>query len=323
MKIKNHTVRHVLLRIVQAVLVLWAAYTVTYIILNLLPADPLALILQAQGADISTLSASQIATLRHSYGLDTAPLQRYFTMLLAAIHGDFGNSYTYGTSVLHLIAVRVSSTIVISLLSILLSVVLSFALAFWVSLTRQHWLRKVLAALPAFAASVPSFWVGLLLMQIFCFWLGWLPSGGMKGPASMVLPVITMSVPTAAMLSQLLINGFESIMDSNYVTVARARGFSKRHILFAHVSKNASLPALTILGLLVGETVTGAIVAETVFSRQGLGMLIQQAVTNQDIPVVQGAVVLAAGAFVIVNLIVDLIYPLLDPRLTRTKEAIA
>ncbi|WP_055427403.1 ABC transporter permease [Bifidobacterium aesculapii] len=306
---------YVLGRIGQAVLVLWAAYTVCYIILNLLPADPLALLLQAKGTDIGSLNADQIATLRHTYGLDAGPVQQYLTMLLAALHGDFGTSYTLGQPVLPLIASRVSSTLAISLLALVVAVALAFALAFAAVFTRSRVIRNVLGAIPVIGMSVPSFWVALLLMQVFSFSLGWFPSMGMQGWKSLVLPTVTMAIPTSALLGQLLLSEFDAVLESPQAVVAKAHGLSRTQVILHHVVKNASLPSLTILGLLVGDTFTGAIIAETIFARQGLGMLIQQAVTQQDVPVVQGAVVLAAGAFVLVNLIVDLIYPLLDPRI--------
>lgn len=311
------SVRYLVGRTAQAVVVLWAAYTVTYLILNLLPADPIELILKAQGTDTSSITASQLATLRHRYGMDQGPWKQYATMLGRAIRGDFGNSYTYDVPVTSLIATRVSSTLIISLLSILVAVTLAFLLAFAAAFSRNSLLKKFLSSIPVVNASVPSFWVGLLLMQIFSFGLGWLPSTGMSGWKSLILPTITMSIPTSATLAQLLMSGFDEVLGSSYVRVAKAHGLSRTQIILSHTVKNASLPTLTILGLIIGDTVTGAIVAETVFSRQGLGMLIQQSVTNQDIPVVQGAVVLAAAAFVVVNLITDLVYPFLDPRISQ------
>lgn len=306
---------YILRRLVQAVGVLWAAYTVSYLILNVLPSDPLALMLKARGTDVSSLSASQLSTLRRSYGLDEGPLSRYFTMLVRALRGDFGDSYTYGVPVTHLLVVRVSSTLLISLLSILLAVLIAFVIAVASVSIQSNALRRIISSLPVLGASVPSFWVGLLLMQVFSFGLGWFPSMGMKGWRSLVLPTVTMSIPTSALLAQLLVSEFERVMSEPYVIVAKAHGLGRGKIIVSHVIKNASLPALTILGLILGDTVTGAIVAETVFSRQGIGMLVQQAVTNQDIPVVQATVALAAAAFVLVNLIVDLLYPLLDPRI--------
>lgn len=320
---RAYRVRYILGRIGQAALVLWAAYTVAYVILELLPANPLMMIAQAKGSDLSALNADQIAVLKRTYGLSDNPVQQYFSMLTGALHGDFGISYQLDQPVAQLIASRVSSTLLISLLAIALALVVSFLLAFAAAFTGNQTIRSVLNALPTFGVSVPYFWVGLLLMQVFCFWLGWLPSMGNDGWQSLILPTITMSIPTTALLSRLLMSGFDEVLQEPFVKVAVAHGLGRSRIILRHAIKNASLPVLTILGLIVGDTVTGAIVAETVFSRQGLGSLIQQSVSTQDIPVVLGTVVLAATAFVAVNLIVDLIYPLLDPRIGYSSKRIA
>ena len=308
--------RYILGRIVQAAVVLWAAYTITFVILEMLPADPVALIVRAQGGDVSSLSDGELNDIKREYGFDASPLARYLSMLGAALHGDFGKSYVDGRPVASLLFENLSSTLELSILAIVVSTVVAFLLAYTSTLAHGTWLHSLLAALPSIGASIPSFWVGLLLLQVFSFTLGWLPSMGMDGWQTMVLPVITMSVPTSAMLGKLLISEFDAVYGSQQVRVAKAHGLGRSFVIWHHIAKNASLPAVTIIGLMIGEVVTGAIVAETIFSRQGLGVLIQQSVTNQDIPVVQGAVVLAAGVFVVVNLIVDLIYPLLDPRIT-------
>ena len=310
-------------RIAQAVLVLWAAYTVAFTILNLLPSNPLALVLQARGMDLQSLSAEQVEALKSQYGLDRPEWQQYFSMLFGALHGDFGTSYTYGTSVGQLIAARFSSTVLISVLAIVLSLVVAFSLAFLASFTNNRGVRSFLRALPTLGKSVPGFWIGLLLMQVFSFWLGWVPSMGMDGWRTLILPTITMAIPTGALLGQLLMSGFDEVLAEPFVTVATAHGLSKTSVLVRHVLKNASLPVLTVLGLCLGDVVTGAIIAETIFSRQGIGMLVQQAVQQQDIPVVQGVVLLAAFAFVLVNLAVDLIYPILDPRLDLVRKGVA
>ena len=164
---------------------------------------------------------------------------------------------------------------------------------------------------------MPQFFIGLVLIQVFAFSLGWFPATGSEGWRSLVLPAITMSIINAAMLAQVLTRGLEDTLAEPYITTARAKGLSRTVIQFRHAFRNAALPALTLLGLLLGTTVTEAIVAETVFSRDGVGRLAQQAVLAQDVPLVQAIVVIAATAFVLINLLIDLIYPLLDPRIVH------
>lgn len=307
-------------RVVQAVVVLWASYTVTFIILNLLPANPIDLILHARGIPDGTISGPELEAVKHQYGLDQTPLQQYFTMLVNALHGDFGTSYMQGLPVGQLIAQRLSNTLVISGLSIVVSFIGAFLLAFFAAYTRHDWIRNLINMLPTLGVSVPSFWIGLLLMQVFSFGLGLLPAVGTEGWQTLILPTVTMSIPMMALLSRLLITGFEEVLHEEFITTAKAHGLNYRTIIVTHVLRNGALPAFTMLGLVVGHTVTGAIVAETVFSRQGVGMLVQQSVENQDIPVVQGVVLLAAAAFVVINLIVDLIYPVLDPRISHIRK---
>lgn len=300
-------------RLLQAVAVLWASYTLTFVILHLLPSDPMETILQSRGQDDAT--AQEIAALAHQYGLDRPVLVQYVAMMLAALHGDLGVSYMQGESVSGLIASRLGMTLGVSLAAIVLAAVVAFSLAFLAAYTRHPAVRSLLEFVPNVTISVPIFWVGLLLMQVFSFSLGWLPAMGADGWQTMVLPVVTMSIPPAALLGRMLMNGFDEALASPFITAARAHGLGRGRLVLRHVVKNGSLPAFTVLGMIVGSTVTGAIVAETVFSRQGVGMLIQQSVQAQDIPVVQGCVLLAAAAFVVINLAVDMIYPIFDPRI--------
>jgi peptide/nickel transport system permease protein len=184
--------------------------------------------------------------------------------------------------------------------------------------TRVLWLRQVLMALPSLAVSLPVFWVGLMLVQVFAFGLGLLPSVGANSPAALVLPAVTLGLPTGALIAQVLAKSLTQALGEPYVTTARAKGVGRGGIHLRHALRNAALPALTVLGYIVGNLLAGSVVVETVFTRPGLGRLTVAAVGVQDIPLVQGIVVFAAAVFVLVNLMVDLIYPLLDPRIGAT-----
>jgi peptide/nickel transport system permease protein len=309
-------------RVAQAVLVLWAAYTVTFAILWLLPSDPLALLLSANNVEVDSLTPEQLAQAQARYGLDQPVLGQYWSMLTGALHGDFGTSITKGLPVTTLIADRLPGTLQLSALALALALVGGVAIAALATAVQWRPLRTVLTRLPSVGVAFPSFWVGLLLIQVFAFSLGWLPSTGSADWRALVLPAVTMAIPTAAALAQVLTRSFADTLAEPYITTARATGLSRAAIQWRHAFRNAALPTLTILGLLVGGTVTGAIVTETIFARQGVGTLAQEAVLTQDVPVVQAVVVLAAAAFVAVNLLVDLLYPLLDPRITRTPKAV-
>lgn len=308
----QYTVR----RVAQAIAVLWAAYTVTFVVLYALPSDPVSILLNQAGGT-GRPSADQVARIQEAYGFDDPIVVQYVHHLLDAFRLDFGQSVSRGQSVTSLLAENLPPTIALTALALVLTTVIGGGLAFLATYVGWRPLRSFLHRLPAVGVSFPTFWVGLLLIQLFSFSLGWFPATGSEGASSLVLPALTMSLPTSGILAQVLIRGLDDTLDQAHIATARAKGLSRLTIHTKHALKNASLPALTILGLLVGATVTNAVVAETVFSRLGIGRLAQQAVLAQDIPLVQGIVVLAAGVFVVVNLAVDLIYPLLDPRVLQ------
>lgn len=312
--------RYVLQRIGQAVLVLWAAYTVTFAILYLLPSDPVALMLSANNVEIDSLTEQERDVAAARLGLDRPLWEQYLGMLAATLRGDLGVSFAKGVPVTELLAQRLPGTVTLSAVAITLALVFGVATAFFATWLPRGPLATVLRRVPAVGVSVPNFWIGLLLIQVFAFTLGWFPAMGSEGWQSYVLPAVTMAIPTAAVLAQVLTRSFDDTLGEGYIATARAKGLSRFTVQLRHAFRNAALPTLTILGLLVGATVTGSIVVETVFSRNGVGRLAQESVLAQDIPVVQAIVVLAAAAFVVVNLVVDLLYPLLDPRIARTPK---
>jgi peptide/nickel transport system permease protein len=312
--------RYIVGRVAQALIVLWAAYTVTFVVLYVLPSNPVELMLAANNVQVDSLTEEQLAVASARFGLDRPPIEQYFSMLGAAITGDLGTSYTKSIPVLSLIASRLPSTVVLSAVAVAIALVSGVVFAFLATYVRWKPLRSLLNRLPALGVSLPSFWLGLLFIQVFAFSLGWFPATGSVGWASYVLPAVTMAIPTSATLAQVLIRSFDDTLSEPYIVTARSKGLSRWAVHLTHAFRNAALPTLTILGLLVGSTVTGAIVVETVFSRNGIGRLAQESVLAQDVPVVQGVVVIAAAAFVLVNLIVDLIYPLVDPRVAYTPK---
>jgi peptide/nickel transport system permease protein len=314
--------RYIAGRIGQAVVVLWAAYTVTFLILYLLPSDPIELRLAGGDTQIQQLTPHQLAQLEAQYGLNKPVIEQYLTLLGHALHVNFGQSTSLSLPVSTVLAQRVPVTLTLGLFAVAFMVVGGVTLAYLAAYVRWRPLRAVLTRLPSFGVSLPSFWVGLLLIQVFCFSLHWFPSTGSASLKSFILPAITMALPAAALLAQVLTRSLEQTLREPYITTVQAAGLSRAAIQFRHAFRNAALPALTLLGLLVGYVMTSAVIAETVFSISGVGRLAQQAVLAQDVPVVQGIVLFAAGAFVVLNLAVDLLYPLLDPRIARTPRVV-
>jgi peptide/nickel transport system permease protein len=312
--------RYALSRLGQGVIVIWAAFTITFVILYLLPSDPVAIMLN-QGGDTVGLDPHAEAALRSQYGLDQPLLAQYGHALWNALHANFGHSIVLGKPVSQLVIDALPQTMLLALFAGVVAALLGVSIALAATVGRPRWLRGLLINLPAVAVSAPTFWVGMLLMQLFSFRLHWFPALGNDGFRSLVLPGLTLALPTAAIVAQVLYNNLQDALNQAFVEVLRAKGLSERAILLRHALKVAGIPALTLIGMNVATMLAGAIVIETVFSRSGLGRLTEGAVTAQDIPLVQGIVVMCAVIFVAVNLIVDLLYPLVDPRVAYRATA--
>ena len=303
---------YLLRRFGQGLLVLWAAFTLTFFLLQVLPGD--AVLIKFQNPDLG-LSPAQIADMRLAYGADSPLWRQYLHTLLAMLHGDFGYSLQAGLAVSSLIASNLPDTLSLALPAFLLAVILAFTLAFASRLPGLRWLSNLLQSLPVLFISLPTFWLGIALIQLFSFQLRWIPvinPGPLEG---LILPVIAVALPISAPLAQILMRSMDQVAVQPFVAVARAKGMSETGVLWRHVMGNALLPALNIAGLLLGELIAGALITETVFGRSGLGQLTQQAVNNQDIAVLQAVVMISALGFVLINLLVDLVMPRLDPRL--------
>ncbi|WP_380173997.1 ABC transporter permease [Kineococcus sp. DHX-1] len=303
-------------RLGQAVVVLWAAYTVTFVVLYLLPSDPVEIMLAGgQGGEQSTVDPAQVAALRHEYGLDQPLPVQYLHALWKTLHLDFGGSIQNGAPVTTLIGDALPQTAVLATSALAVALVLGVGIAFLSTWVRWSWVRTLLLALPPLGVSLPTFWVGLLLIQFFSFRISIFPALGNEGLASLVLPSMTLAVPVSASIAQVLARGLRTALAEPYVETARAKGASRARVHLRHAFRNATIPALTIVGVIVGNLLAGAVVVETVFSRVGIGRLTVTAVNGQDIPLVQGLVLLAAAVFVATNLVVDLLYPVVDPRI--------
>lgn len=308
--------RYVLSRIGQALLVLWAAFTLSFILLQAMPGD--AVLIKFLNPEYG-LSPEQIADIRAAYAVDSGVLAQYVQTLANFLRGDFGYSIHAGVPVSAQLATNLPPTLKLAALGFLTAAALAVAIAFLSSLSPFGWLRNLVQSLPSLFISIPVFWLGIMLIQIFSFRLK-LVSVINPGPLeSLILPVVTLSLPIAAPLAQILIRNIDEIRTRPFVSVAIAKGATQARVLWRHVARNAVLPALTIAGVLFGELLAGAVVTETVFGLNGIGGLTERAVGNQDLAVLQAIVVISAAAFVAINLAVDLAYPLLDPRL-RTRN---
>jgi peptide/nickel transport system permease protein len=306
--------RYVLRRLAQAAGVLWAAYTVSYLVLDYLPGDPVSA-MAGLGADQGAVDQAQLARLKAEYGFDKPVLVQYADYLGKAVRGDFGDSVATGRSVTSTIADALPQTLELTGTALLLAVIFGGGLALLATYTPLRWLRQALLALPPLGVSVPVFWVGLMLVELFSFRVHLFPAFGNAGARGLVLPAVTLAVLSGAMIAQVLSKSLFTALGEPYVQTARAKGAGRARVHFRHVLRNASLPALTVVGVLAGQLMANSVVVETVFSRNGLGRVTASAVSTQDLPVLQGVIVFGSLVFVLANLAVDLIYPLLDPRI--------
>ncbi|MHC2594878.1 peptide/nickel transport system permease protein [Kluyvera sp. 1366] len=304
--------RSLLRRVGQSVLVLWAAFTLSFFLLQVLPGD--AVLIKFQNPDLG-LSPDQIAEMRLAYGADNPLWQQYVHTLLAMVRGDFGYSVQAGVPVSEQLISNLPATLQLALLGFVLATLIAFALAALSRLPALRFLRSVLQSVPALFISLPTFWLGIALIQLFSFQLRWIPVINPSALQGLILPVITVAIPISAPLAQILLRSIDQVSIQPFVAVARAKGASESHVLWHHVMRNALLPVLNVAGLLLGELIAGALITETVFGLSGVGQLTQQAVNNQDVAVLQAVVMISALAFVLINLLVDALMPLFDPRL--------
>ena len=304
--------KYILSRIGQALLVLWAAFTVSFVLLQSMPGD--AVLIKFQSPDFG-LSPEQLADIRAAYGADGSLLQQYGHSIWNFLSGNFGYSLQAGVAVSSQLAVSLPSTLLLAGFSFLLAVVLAIGIAILANISGFGWLRGLVQSLPSLFISVPTFWLGIMFIQIFSFRLRLVPVIDPGPWQGLILPILTVAIPISAPLAQILLRNIDEVLMRPFISVARAKGASHGQVLWRHVAKNTLLPVLTVAGLLFGELIAGAVITETVFGLNGIGSLTKQAVDSEDVAVLQAIVVISAAAFVTINLIVDLLYPILDPRL--------
>lgn len=313
---------YILKRAGQAVLVLWAAYTLSFLLLNALPGDAVSNRIQNPEAQLSPQSAEALIAY---YGLDRPLAVQYFSGLGSVLHGDLGFSLTNGVTVASLLAQALPSTLQLTGLALVFGLVFAVLLATGANYAPWKPLRELLGSVPALFGSVPTFVVGILALQLVSFELGLIPSTDDGTFVALLAPAVTLAVFITAPLAQVLAISIATTRDLPFVHVLRARGAGEGYSFRRGVLRNSSLPVLTLLGLVCGELIAGSVVTEAVFARSGIGQVTVNAVGTQDLPVLQGVVLIAALAFVVVNFVVDIAYPFLDPRILvatgRTRRA--
>lgn len=296
------------------VLVLWGAATLAFLAFRVIPGDPVDVMLGPQ-AQVSDAVKDGI---RAELGLDQPVLAQYGMFLSNLVRGDLGESYQLRLPVVEVIGRQLGSTLQLSALALLLAVGAAVVSAV---LVRRRSSRAVAAAVELVLLSSPVFWIGLLLLSVFSFGLGWFPVSGSQDPATLVLPAVTLALPVGALLSQVLRDGIVEAERAPFVLTVQARGATPARETLRHTLRHSASGAVTLTAYLVGSLLGGAVLVETVFARPGIGRVTLAAISDRDLPVITGVILLSALVFVVVNTVVEIVAPLLDPRLRRSVTA--
>jgi peptide/nickel transport system permease protein len=295
-------------RLLQAILVLLAVSLFAFGLIYL-SGDPVrALVpLDARPEDVENI--------RHGFGLDQPLYVQYITFVQRALHGDLGQSFKYRTSAMELVLQRLPQTLLLATTSIGLAVLVSVPLGVLAATRRGRLADLLTTGIAIIAISTPSFWLGMIAILIFADWLRVLPASGSGTPQQIVLPALTLSAYSIGLVTRLVRATVTDILRENYITTARAKGLPGSAVNYHHALRNGLIPTVTVLGLQFGALLGGSVVVESVFAWPGLGFLMVQSIGSRDIPLVRAIVLVIGMSFVLINLLVDMLYTYLDPRI--------
>lgn len=299
----------ILKRILVGIPTLIGVTIILFIALRVLPGDPVSVILAG-----APTTPEVVEQLRMEFGLDRPIWVQYWDFLVKAFTLDFGNSYSTRQPVTTMIGQQIMPTLQLALAAALVSAVVGIVLGSLAAMYRNKWGDNLIRVLSLVNLSMPSFWVGVMLIVLFSFTLQIFPATGNAGLKALVLPAITLGLSAAGTVTRLVRNSVLEVLGENFVTSLYARGLSRGVVIAKHVLRNAIIPTVTIVGLQLGALIAGAVIVETVFARQGLGQMLIQAISAQDFPVVQGVVLVIAVIYITINIIVDVSYAYIDPR---------
>jgi len=308
--------RYLLNRLMGLVAVMFIVATLVFVILRITPGDPAAVMLGPQA------SQQDIDALRERLGLDQPLPVQYVTWLGQLARGDLGQSIFLDQPVTAALAQRAEPTFWLTLMALVIASAIALPVGILSAVRRGTALDQSVVTFSMFTSSVPSFWLGLILMQLFSVKLGWLPVAGYGGPdasiatrlSHLVLPAIVLGLVNSALITRFIRASMLDVLRDDYVRTARAKGLPEIKVILKHAVRNALIPILTVLGLTAALLVSGAVVTETVFGLPGVGNLVVSAVLRRDYPVIQGALLVIAAIYVLINLFIDLLYLLVDPR---------
>jgi peptide/nickel transport system permease protein len=302
---------YLLRRLFMSLLVLLGVSILTFLMIHLVPGDPVVAMAGRQA-----VSAETIEALREELGLnDPLPVQ-YWHYISQVVQGDLGQSIRSKRPVTEAIAEQLPSTIQLTFTAMIIASISGIGMGILAAINRNTWFDTFTMTVAISGVSIPHFWLGLLLVLFFSVRLGWLPavapSDDLRG---LILPAITLAAGEAAIITRLVRVSMLDVMDKGYLLAARAKGVKERRVIMHHALRNALIPVVTVIGLQVGFLLAGSIVVESIFARQGLGRLAITAINNRDLPLIQGVVLVTASIYVLVNTLTDVLYVILDPRI--------
>jgi ABC-type dipeptide/oligopeptide/nickel transport system permease component len=302
-------IRYVLTRLAYMLPVVWLVVSVVFLMIHLVPGDP---IQQMLGEGVA---ATDLQAARHAYGLDVPVSTQYVRYWKGVLHGDLGKSIRFNQPVTKLVKTAYPATIGLTLASLAVAILLSIPAGVRSALRRNRWDDRVLSFVSLLGLSFPNFALGPILMLLFAIRLGWLPVSGMGSVSHFVLPAITMGGALAAILTRMVRTSMLEELGQDYIRTARAKGLSERAVVYRHALRNAMIPVITVIGLQFGALLAGAIVTEMLFSWPGVGRLTISAISNRDYFLVQGCVLFIGLTYVAVNFLTDMVYSVLNPRI--------
>ncbi len=302
--------RYLLQRLLLLLPTLLGALTLVFVLIHLIPGDPVEVMLG------ETASATDKQALRRDLGLDRPLFDQYREFLTNLARGNLGRSLYEQAEVREIIGARLPATLLLALCAMMTALIISFSLAILAAANRGGWSDHGALLFSLLGLSLPNFWLGPLLMIVFSIQLGWTPVSGRGGLSHLVLPSLTLGLGMAAILTRLLRASLLHVMNEDFVRTARAKGLAEKRVWLKHMLRNALLSVVTIMGLQFGALLAGSLITETIFSWPGIGRLTVQAIQTRDYPLVQGCVLVIAVAYVLMNFMTDILYKLVDPRVS-------
>jgi peptide/nickel transport system permease protein len=300
---------YVLRRFLHSIVTLVGVSLVVFGILRVLPGDPAKMVLP-EGA-----SAAQVEQMRRQLGLLEPLYVQYGVFVSSVVRGDFGQSFQFHAPVTSVIAERIWPTVHLAIVAFILTVSLGVPAGIVAAARHRTLLDYGSIFLAALGQSLPNFWLGIMMILLFGVALGWLPTSGYQGPSYLVLPAITLAAYPVALVARLTRSSMLEVLTKEYVRTARSKGLRERVVVTRHALSNAAIPVVTVLGLQIGVLLSGAVITESVFAWPGLGKLAVDSIFQRDFPVIQAILTLSAAVFIVINLLVDLTYTVLDPRI--------